>query len=109
PGDAIVPAVARACRLFGLEPNVDVLLAGYDNLMDGHWALAHEPVGPVVTVDKQNFEIGRRLVRTLIVRLAGELGPADEPHVEFVTPKLLTRAEVDAHVHTQLSATLSAT
>ncbi|MEM6313866.1 MAG: GntR family transcriptional regulator, partial [Planctomycetota bacterium] len=47
PGDAIVPAVARACRLFGLEPNVDVLLAGYDNLMDGHWALAHEPVGPV--------------------------------------------------------------
>ncbi|MEM7809509.1 MAG: LacI family DNA-binding transcriptional regulator, partial [Planctomycetota bacterium] len=90
PGDALVPVVARACRLFGLEPNRDVLLAGYDNLLDGHWALEHEPTRPIVTVDKHNFDIGRGLVRTLTARLAGEFGPIDgEPHTEFVEPKLV--------------------
>jgi DNA-binding LacI/PurR family transcriptional regulator len=82
PVDAIITAtdphayqVAGACRLFGKVPNIDVLIAGFDNTWRYEVSRQFEPVGPAVTVDKRNDLIGDALARLLLQRIAGELPP----------------------------------
>lgn len=90
--DAGVPVIARACELYGLQAGSDVILAGYDNFIEGHWAFNEYPVRPSFTIDKQNFEIGRAMVRMLFDRLEARLEIA--PQTAWVEPRL-----VDSHSH----------
>ncbi len=56
---------AAACRLFKKIPNRDVVIAGYDNFWrecpESRW----EKEPPAVTVDKCNFETGRKMFELL--------------------------------------------
>jgi DNA-binding LacI/PurR family transcriptional regulator len=85
--DASVAALAEACRLFGLEPNRDVLLAGFDNLLEGHWTYRVRPFKPTFTIDKQNFQIGLTMADLLSRRVEGQLqGP---PQSTWIVPQLI--------------------
>jgi len=79
--------VARACHLFGLDPQRDMLLAGFDN----YWQTCHErhfcDVIPRFTVDKQNHFTGRMVVRLLLERLHGQLSP--EAQCRFTPPRVV--------------------
>ncbi|OGV37479.1 MAG: hypothetical protein A2X48_19185 [Lentisphaerae bacterium GWF2_49_21] len=57
--------VAAACRLFKIDPLEDVLVAGYDNFYDECEEFAWEKSVPFVTIDKRNFETGRRMFELL--------------------------------------------
>lgn len=87
--DVLYPPVAAACRLMGLEPGRDVLIAGYDN----NWDRVRPPAGhppedrPVVTVDKREYEIGRELTTLLIGRLAGTVKGG--PVLRTVAPEVV--------------------
>lgn len=85
--DGDVSATAAACKLLGKTPNVDVLLAGYDN----YWREAQDrqfsEVDPVVTVDKQNRLMGEQMVELALRRAAGELPSG--PQLVTVAPKLV--------------------
>ena len=85
--DGGVAATAAACRLLGRQPNVDVLIAGYDNIWRDLPHLAFEPTRPIATVDKQNWRLGRELVRLLMRRINGELESG--PQLQLVAPKLI--------------------
>ncbi len=78
--------VAAALRMFGLEPGQDVLLAGYDN----YWATSplrrFEPVGPSLTVDKHEKQMGQAMVRVLLDRLEGM---GNGPRRTLVAPELI--------------------
>jgi DNA-binding LacI/PurR family transcriptional regulator len=65
--------VAAACRLFGRRPNVDLLIAGFDNTWRDEPARPFESVGPIVSADKRNDLIGETLARLLLDRIAGKL------------------------------------
>lgn len=81
-------SVARAMQIAGLDPQRDVLIAGYDNF----YAVASErkvlPLAPRVTVDKNNLQIGRALIDLLQQRIAGELPEA--PQRRVIQPTLVT-------------------
>lgn len=64
--DESVSFVAAGCRLCGRVPGEDVLLTGFDNYWHQSWGRAFEPVAPLATVDKNNAEIGRVMVETLL-------------------------------------------
>lgn len=85
--DGLSPVIAQACRVLGLEPNRDVWLAGYDNYVRDVIETAWEPTLPMVTVDKRNADIGRRLAETLLTRLAGDC--PDAPRHIRVEPELI--------------------
>jgi DNA-binding LacI/PurR family transcriptional regulator len=85
--DGIATGVASACRVLGLVPNRDVLIAGYDNYWGSTQWREWEPCAPAATVDKQNAGIGRELVQVLLARTAGTLPP--EPQHRLVEPKLI--------------------
>jgi len=74
--DGQVSTIAAALRLFGLTPNGEILITGYDN----YWAEVverkFEQTVPYATVDKQNEAIGAELVRLLCDRVEGRL-PSD--------------------------------
>ena len=85
--DGDVPPTAAACRALGYQPNVDVLIAGYDNYWRDLPDLEFEPTIPIATVDKHNWRVGRELVELLLARIAG--GLQDPPELRMVQPKLL--------------------
>jgi DNA-binding LacI/PurR family transcriptional regulator len=88
--DGEIPFTASACRICGMKPNEDVLLAGYDN----YWLdlapelLDREPCPPLATIDKRNAEIGRAMVTLLRDRRSGQLTEA--PVSRSVAPVLVT-------------------
>jgi DNA-binding LacI/PurR family transcriptional regulator len=75
PTDGMVPEVAAACRLFGKEPNKDVLIAGYDN----DWSQAvhrdREQTPPAVTTDHDTVHLGQALMQTLLRRAKDPAAP----------------------------------
>jgi DNA-binding LacI/PurR family transcriptional regulator len=89
-GDALY--TAAACRLLGLDPERDVLIAGYDNF----WGEAHlrpyEPACPAATIDRRNYELGAAMVDLLLARRAGQLPPA--PQRRLIAPRLVLAAEL---------------
>ena len=85
--DGIIPPMAKACRILKAEPNQDVWFAGYDNYWEDIRERQWEDTIPLLTVDKQNWEIGRELVRLLIDRIEGR-APA-EPQWRLVPPKII--------------------
>lgn len=64
--DESVSFISAACRMCNLEPGRDILIAGYDNFWHESWGRQFEPTPPVATVDKNNAEIGRRMVDALL-------------------------------------------
>lgn len=82
--DGQVPHVAAALRKLGLKPQDDVLITGYDNFWEDLAERRFEATPPWVTADKQNMEIGRRLVRLLMSPRPGDA----PPRVEKIAPRL---------------------
>jgi len=91
--DAHAYQLAASLRFLGLKPNEDVLLAGFDNLVEHLPWRQWEPAGPLVTVDKNNEESGRMMVDLLMQRLAGEL--PDEPQCRRAPPRLVEVTPAD--------------
>jgi DNA-binding LacI/PurR family transcriptional regulator len=91
PTDLWVPPVAAACRVLGLRPNEDILIASYDNYWQENPAQQFEPMGPAATVDKMNGDLGKAMVQLLAARAEGKLPEA--PQCRKVTPKLIVTKE----------------
>ncbi len=83
--DESVSFVAAGCRLCGKTPGDDVLLTGFDNYWQQSWGRRYEPAAPLATIDKNNTEIGRRMVEALL-----ESSPTPARHV--VASKLIDLA-----------------
>jgi DNA-binding LacI/PurR family transcriptional regulator len=85
--DSYACLIAAACRLFGLTPNKDVWIVGYDNF----WPVAPERAFidfiPLATVDKQNHTVGLKMIELLRRRIAGEL--PQEAQCILVEPELV--------------------
>ena len=73
--DEWVPPVIAAIRDLGLEPNRDILVAGYDNVTRGADLGAFESVRPIVTIDKHNERVAADLAALLLARMDGKLPP----------------------------------
>ncbi|MBN8525126.1 MAG: GntR family transcriptional regulator [Planctomycetes bacterium] len=58
--------LASACRKLGFAPNADVWLAGYDRSYPFAREWAFESCGPLVTVDKDNAGMARRLAELVL-------------------------------------------
>lgn len=86
--DGRVFPLVRACRLLGKNVHEDVAVVGYDNYHLDSWEREFEPVTPLATVDKRNFEMGRGMVGLLVDRIAGHL-PAGLPQERVVAPQLV--------------------
>jgi DNA-binding LacI/PurR family transcriptional regulator len=78
---------SAACRLFGLEPNKDVWVVGYDNFWEEERVRRFEPSAPIATVEKKNHLIGQSMVDLLRERIAGQL-PV-EPQRRVMQPELV--------------------
>ena len=89
PSDGFVPALARACRLCGLIPNVDVALVGYDAYGEHIQERRFEDVGPLATIDKSNALAGEALVRSIMDQIAN---PRATP-MPIMTPPTLIVAD----------------
>lgn len=63
--DGFTSVMAATLRLFSLKPNEDVLLGGFDNYYSEMPNKAFDPTLPVITVDKNNHQIGEALVVSL--------------------------------------------
>jgi len=96
PSDGHVWSMSAACRMLGRQPNQDILLAGYDNYWSDSWEHRFEAIGPAVTVDRNNPELGQELVNLLLDRVEGRL-PA-QPVRRAVRPRLV---EIPANEPTQ--------
>ncbi len=68
-----------AIQELGLEPNRDILVAGYDNMVRNPDFEPFEIPPPVVTIDKHNELTSEDLASLLLARMAGSLPP--EPQV----------------------------
>lgn len=79
--------IAAACRRLQLEPNVDVLLAGYDNSWSRATEMAHEACGPAVTIDKCNRDLAAAVAELALGRGRRELSL--ERREIAVPPKLV--------------------
>jgi DNA-binding LacI/PurR family transcriptional regulator len=64
-------SLAAACRRLGCQPNADVWLAGYDNSWRYAKEWSFEGTGPMVTVDKDNAGMARRLAELVLAKTAG--------------------------------------
>lgn len=64
-------SLAAACRRLGCQPNADVWLAGYDNSWRYAKEWSFEGSGPMVTVDKDNAGMARRLAELVLAKTAG--------------------------------------
>lgn len=82
--DESVSFVAAGARLCGVTPGKDVVLTGFDHYWHQSWGRQHEPTPPIATLDKNNPEIGRAMVDTL-------LAPQDasEPIRHLIPPRLI--------------------
>jgi DNA-binding LacI/PurR family transcriptional regulator len=85
--------VAAACRLFGAKPNEDVWIAGFDNTWQQELSREFEPVGPMITADKQNAVIGESLASLLLDRISGRV-PAI-PQKRLIEPQLIVVSEFE--------------
>ena len=85
--DSIAYLAAAACRLFGLVPNRDILIAGYDAYWRHCWEQQFEPDPLCVTVDKRNEAVGRRMVERITERIAGH--PPPSPRLDRMACDLL--------------------
>jgi len=86
-------SIAAAIRLFGLEPNIDIYVAGYDNYWENCNERIWEPSIPLATVDKRNFEMGQELARLLTDRIDGKLG--DVPQHRKIAPRVVFTDDID--------------
>ena len=81
-----IEEVGLVGQRLGLEPNRDVLIAGYDN----YWAeceeRVHEPSIPLVTADKRNREMGQAMVEALFERVHN---PSAPPQSRFLAPQIV--------------------
>ena len=71
--DCDIFAVAAACRLFGINPEKDIAIVGFDNYWQTCWERLLEDTVPAFTVDKQNNLWGEAFVQMLIDRAANRL------------------------------------
>lgn len=85
--DADAVAIIAAIRLCGLEPEKDIDVIGYDGYWSTCWEREFEPFPPLFSVDKNNTEIGRRLVETLMER---NLNPNLPPKTHYVASRIET-------------------
>ncbi len=85
--DGAVNRAARAVRLCHKIPNQDVDLVGYDNYWHDVEERKYEDTPPLATIDKRNEVMGEEMVKLLLDRKSGKLGP--EPHVRKITGKLI--------------------
>lgn len=85
--DAEVPALSAACRLLGVVPGRDILVAGFDNMWKRMPDRQFEPSPPVFSADKNNVRIGESLVKLLVARVDGDLPKA--PQRVLVEPELI--------------------
>lgn len=67
--------VLAAIRDAGLEPNRDILVAGYDNATRNGEFDAFERMRPAVTIDKHNERSAADLAALLLARMDGKLPP----------------------------------
>lgn len=74
-------------RLLGRDPGRDVWVGGFDNLFAGEPWVQWEPVGPMVTVDKNNEVGGRMMIDLLQERIAGNL--PETPQCRVAPAKLI--------------------
>ncbi len=74
--DAHAVQAAAALRLFGLNPNHDVMLAGYDATWPWERSRRFEPHGPLVTYDKDEAGLAQAIVDRVCARLANPNLPA---------------------------------
>lgn len=79
--------LAAICRLFGKDPDRDVLIAGYDNYFGDCEERAIAPFVPVATVDKNNRALGAAMVQLLLDRVNGKLD--DAPQTRIIEPKII--------------------
>ncbi len=91
--DGRVSAAGLACRLFGREPNEDVLLVGYDNYWQDMAEREFAPTVPAATADKRNPELGEAMVDLLVQRIHGEL--PDEPQARKLNPRIIIPGQCD--------------
>ena len=87
--DGDIPAVASAVKLLGKKPNADIALVGYDDYWDQSPSRDEDNTPPLATINKNNLNIGRELVRLLLERRNGKLPP--EPQLRLVAPTLKVR------------------
>jgi len=85
--DRDVCYAAAALRRFGLEPNRDVLIAGYDHYWQHCEERQFESTPPIATLDKRNEQMGREMVE-LITDRVGRANEVD-PIVRVVAPRLV--------------------
>ncbi len=84
--DAEVPAVSGACRILGLTPGSDILIAGFDNMWNRVPERQFENTPPAFSADKNNVRIGESMVQLLTARVNCEL--PREPQRIVVEPDL---------------------
>ncbi len=87
--DRDVCYATSALRRFGLEPNRDVLIAGYDHYWQHCEERQFESTPPIATLDKQNEQMGRAMVDLLLDRVSGM--KSDTSVVRVVSPCLITQ------------------
>lgn len=85
--DRDIFVLAAICRLFGRNPNSDVLIAGYDNYFADCEECAIAPFAPVATIDKNNRALGEAMVQLLLDRVGDRL--PDAPQTRVVAPRLV--------------------
>ena len=78
--DEWVPPVVAAIRDLGLEPNRDILVAGYDNIVRNNDLGDFEKTGPAVTMDKHYEKTASSLAALLLARMDGSLPPEPQAH-----------------------------
>lgn len=79
--------LAAICRLYGKDPNTDVLIAGYDNYFADCEEQAIAPFVPIATVDKNNRALGAAMVQLLLDRVGGRF--EDAPQTCIIEPRLV--------------------
>lgn len=80
-----------AIRDLGLEPNRDILVAGYDNYTRGGQFEGFEAGRPIVTMDKRSDRTAADLAALLVARMDGALPP--EPQVRTHRQELVVGDE----------------
>ncbi len=73
--------VAAALRFYGLRPNQDIDIVGYDNTWREEPSRQWESVGPLATVDKRCDQICEQLAALLLDRIDGRLPTAPQRRV----------------------------
>ena len=73
--------VLAAIHDLGLDPDRDIIVAGYDNMPHGTGFDAFSRERPVVTVDKHNERTSRDMVELLLARMEGKLPPGPQARI----------------------------